>query len=125
MSLILGLALAFLLGTGLHFGAKLFTKDVNVLHLIRIEIPFVAATQSLNSLAFVFDGINFGASDFAYSAISLDAVAIVSIICLLILSSASGFIGTWIAMTIYMDLRAIVGFLRIGTRSGPWELLNY
>ena len=41
MSLILGLALAFLLGTGLHFGAKLFTKDVNVLHLIRIEIPVI------------------------------------------------------------------------------------
>lgn len=96
LGLVLGLALAFILGTGLHFGAKLFTKDVDVIHLIRIGIPvtnaqittsffqlqwnsvhndypdqFVAATQPLNALAFVFDGINFGASDFAYSAISL------------------------------------------------------
>lgn len=32
---------------------------------------FVAATQPINSLAFVFDGVNFGASDFAYAAYSM------------------------------------------------------
>ncbi|KAK7262515.1 hypothetical protein RJT34_30089 [Clitoria ternatea] len=124
LALVLGLALAFILGTGLHFGAKLFTNDAKVLQLIRIGIPFVAATQPLNALAFVFDGVNFGASDFAYSAISLVVVAIVSIICLLILSYTSGFIGIWVALTIYMGLRAFVGFLRIGTGSGPWQLLK-
>ncbi|CAK8536054.1 unnamed protein product [Lathyrus sativus] len=124
MGLVLGAALAFILGTGLHFGAKVFTKDANVLHLIRIGIPFVALTQPLNSLAFVFDGVNFGASDFAYSAFSMVIVAIISIICLLILSSSGGFIGIWIALTIYMSLRAFAGFLRIGTGSGPWEFLR-
>lgn len=39
MGMILGLALAFFLGTGLHFGAKIFTRDTNVLHLISIGIP--------------------------------------------------------------------------------------
>lgn len=34
-------------------------------------LQFVAATQPINSLSFVFDGVNFGASDFAYSAYSL------------------------------------------------------
>ncbi|KAK7261531.1 hypothetical protein RIF29_27845 [Crotalaria pallida] len=124
MGLVLGLALAFILGTGLHFGAKLFTKDVHVLHLISIGVPFVAITQPLNALAFVFDGINFGASDFAYSAFSMVAVAVISIICLLILSSTGGFIGIWVALSIYMGLRAFAGFLRIGTRSGPWEFLR-
>ncbi|XP_061337964.1 protein DETOXIFICATION 42-like isoform X3 [Gastrolobium bilobum] len=124
MGLVLGLALAFILGTGLHFGAKIFTKDVNVLHLIRVGIPFVAFTQPLNSLAFVFDGVNFGASDFAYSAFSMVVVSIISIICLLILSSAGGFIGIWVALTIYMSLRAFAGFLRIGTGSGPWQFLR-
>ncbi|XP_027344307.1 protein DETOXIFICATION 42-like isoform X2 [Abrus precatorius] len=124
MGLVLGLALAFILGTGLHFGAKLFTNDVKVLNLIRVGIPFVAFTQPLNSLAFVFDGVNFGASDFAYSAFSMDVVAIISIICLLILSSVGGFIGIWVALTIYMGLRAFAGFLRIGTGSGPWEFLR-
>lgn len=32
---------------------------------------FVAATQPINVLAFVFDGVNYGASDFAYSAYSM------------------------------------------------------
>ncbi|XVF47392.1 hypothetical protein PTKIN_Ptkin03bG0105300 [Pterospermum kingtungense] len=71
LGLVLGLILAVILGAGLTFGAKLFTKDANVLHLIGTGIPFVAATQPINSLAFVFDGVNFGASDFAYSAFSL------------------------------------------------------
>ncbi|KAI4334575.1 hypothetical protein L6164_019249 [Bauhinia variegata] len=124
MGLVLGLVLALFLGTGLHFGAKLFTRDVNVLHLISVGIPFVVATQPINSLAFVFDGVNFGASDFAYSAFSMVLVAIVSIICLLILSAAGAFIGIWVALAIYMSLRAIAGFLRIGTGSGPWEFLR-
>ncbi|KAL2984867.1 hypothetical protein AAZX31_12G115300 [Glycine max] len=124
MGLVLGLALAFILGTGLHFGAKIFTQDANVHHLIQIGIPFVAVTQPLNSLAFVFYGINFGASDFAYSAFSMVVVAILSIICLLILSSVGGFIGIWVALTIYMGLRAFAGFWRIGTGSGPWEFLR-
>ncbi|OMO81676.1 Multi antimicrobial extrusion protein [Corchorus capsularis] len=71
LGLVLGLILAVILGGGLKFGARLFTKDIDVLHLIGTGVPFVAATQPINSLAFVFDGVNFGASDFAYSAFSL------------------------------------------------------
>ncbi|XP_030522641.1 protein DETOXIFICATION 42 [Rhodamnia argentea] len=123
LGLLLGLALAVLLGVGMHFGARLFTRDVSVLHVISIGIPFVAATQPINALAFVFDGINFGASDFAYSAYSMVAVAAVSILCLFILSSSHGFIGIWIALTIYMSLRAFAGFWRIGTGKGPWKFL--
>ncbi|XLU94566.1 hypothetical protein S245_008918, partial [Arachis hypogaea] len=71
IGLVLGLALAFIFDAGLPFGAKLFTRDVDVLHLIKIRILFVAATQSINALAFIFDDINFDASDFTYSAFSL------------------------------------------------------
>ena len=35
---------------------------------------FVAGTQPINSIAFVFDGVNFGASDFAYSAYSMVSI---------------------------------------------------
>ncbi|XP_040992516.1 protein DETOXIFICATION 42 [Juglans microcarpa x Juglans regia] len=124
LGLVLGLILAVFLGVGLHFGARLFTKDVNVLHLISIGIPFVAATQPINALAFVFDGVNFGASDFGYSAYSMIMVAIVSILCLFILSPSHGFIGLWVALTIYMSLRTIAGFWRIGTGTGPWNFLR-
>ncbi|XP_074310566.1 protein DETOXIFICATION 42 isoform X2 [Silene latifolia] len=120
----LGLFLSFMLGTGLNFAAKLFTTDVNVLRLISIGVPFVALTQPINALAFVFDGINFGASDFAYSALSMVMVAVVSILCLFLLSSFYGFIGIWMALTIYMSLRAFAGFWRIGTGTGPWSFLR-
>ncbi|KAL3618723.1 Protein DETOXIFICATION 42 [Castilleja foliolosa] len=68
LGLVLGLVLAIFLGFGLHYGARIFTRDEDVLRLIGVGIPFVAATQPINALAFVFDGVNFGASDFAYSA---------------------------------------------------------
>ncbi|KAF3452536.1 hypothetical protein FNV43_RR02969 [Rhamnella rubrinervis] len=122
LGLVLGLMLAAILGVGLQYGAKLFSKDVNVLNLISIGIPFVAATQPMNALAFVFDGINFGASDFAYSACSMVLVAIISILCLFTLSST--FVGIWFALTIYMSLRTFAGFWRIGTGTGPWDFLR-
>ncbi|CAA3006596.1 DETOXIFICATION 42 [Olea europaea subsp. europaea] len=82
---VLGLVLALILGIGLHVGARLFTKDIDVLHLNGVGSPSVAATQPINALAFVFDGVNFGASDFAYSAYSMVTVAIFSILFLFIL----------------------------------------
>ncbi|KAM1696126.1 hypothetical protein ACFXTN_027685 [Malus domestica] len=124
LGLVLGLMLAAILGVGLQYGARLFTKDANVLHLIGIGIPFVAATQPINALAFVFDGVNFGASDFVYSAFSMVMVAIVSILVLFVLSYTNGFIGIWVALTIYMSLRTFAGFWRIGTGTGPWEFLR-
>jgi len=50
MGVVLGLALAFILGTGLHFGAKLFTKDVDVLHLIRVGVPVIYSCSNLERL---------------------------------------------------------------------------
>ena len=72
----------------------------------------MAGTQPINALAFVFDGVNFGASDFGYAAASLVMVAIVSVLCLVLLSATHGFIGLWFGLTIYMSLRAAVGFWR-------------
>ncbi|PRQ54648.1 putative multi antimicrobial extrusion protein [Rosa chinensis] len=124
MGFILGVGLALVVGVGLYFGAGIFSKDVNVLHLIKIGLPFVAATQPINSLSFVFDGVNFGASDFAYSAYSLVLVAIASIVSLFLLSKSDGFVGIWIALTIYMGLRAFAGVWRMGTGTGPWRFLK-
>ncbi|WOK92409.1 hypothetical protein Cni_G01100 [Canna indica] len=122
--MILGLVLCIILGIGLQFVSRLFTKDAGVLKLIHTGIPFVALTQPINALAFVFDGINYGAADFAYSAYSMVLVAIVSIACLIILSSSHGFTGIWIALTIYMSLRMFAGLGRIGTAKGPWTFLR-
>ncbi|VAH20443.1 unnamed protein product [Triticum turgidum subsp. durum] len=124
LGLILGLLLGLLLGVGLHTGSRLFTEDQGVLHHIYVAIPFVALTQPINALAFVFDGVNYGASDFAYAAYSLILVAIVSIAWIVTLANYSGFIGIWIALSIYMCLRMFAGLWRIGTARGPWAFLR-
>uniref|UniRef100_A0A803LBZ5 Protein DETOXIFICATION n=1 Tax=Chenopodium quinoa TaxID=63459 RepID=A0A803LBZ5_CHEQI len=128
MSFVLGLGLAVVVGLGLQFGDGIFTSDKRVLHLISIGVPFVAATQPINSLSFVFDGVNFGASDFAYSAYSMASfqvlVAIASIGSLFLLYNSYGFIGIWSALTIYMGLRTFAGIWRMGTGTGPWRFLR-
>ncbi|KAH6826110.1 MATE efflux family protein [Perilla frutescens var. hirtella] len=124
LGLVLGLILCFVVAIILQLSSQVFTKDTNVLRLLQLAIPFVALTQPINSLAFVFDGLNYGASDFAYSAYSMISIAIVSIACLYALSSTYGFVGIWVALSIFMSLRAIAGFFRMGTRTGPWSFLR-
>ncbi|KAL8225331.1 hypothetical protein R6Q57_017888 [Mikania cordata] len=124
LGLILGLVLSFIVGVGLSFASGAFTKDTKVLQIMTLGIPFVAATQPINSLAFVFDGINYGASDFRYSAFSMVLVSAASAVCLLLLSSHYGFVGIWVALSIFMSLRVMAGVWRIGTASGPWSFLN-
>ncbi|GKU88654.1 hypothetical protein SLEP1_g2891 [Rubroshorea leprosula] len=74
MSFVLGMALSVVVGLGLYYGSGIFSRDPKVLQIICIGVPFVAATQPINSIAFVFDGINFGASDFAYTAYSMTPI---------------------------------------------------
>ncbi|KAL2326454.1 hypothetical protein Fmac_025512 [Flemingia macrophylla] len=78
MSFVLGVGLSLVVAIGLYFGAGIFSKNSHVVYLIKISMPFVAATQPINSLAFVFDGVNYGASDFAYSAYSLASLGVIS-----------------------------------------------
>ncbi|KAG4386178.1 hypothetical protein GLYMA_12G237433v4 [Glycine max] len=124
MSFVLGVGLSLAVGLGLYFGAGVFSRNVHVVHLIKIGIPFVAATQPINSLAFVFDGVNYGASDFAYSAYSLVLVSLVSVATELLLYRTKHFVGIWIALTIYMTLRMLAGVCRMGTGTGPWRYLR-
>ncbi|XP_074557784.1 protein DETOXIFICATION 42-like [Curcuma longa] len=123
-SILLGVALTVLLGVVVHFGSGIFTKDIDVQKMIHKGLPFVAGTQTINSLAFVFDGINFGASDYTFSAYSMVAVAAVSIPSLIFLSSAHGFIGIWFALTIYMTIRTLASVWRMGAARGPWSFLR-
>lgn len=124
LSIVLGMGLTVVLGLFMKFGAGVFTKDAAVIDVIHRGIPFVAGTQTINALAFVFDGINFGASDYTYSAYSMVGVAAISIPCLVYLSAHNGFIGIWVALTIYMSLRTIASTWRMGAARGPWVFLR-
>ncbi|KMZ60989.1 MATE efflux family protein 1 [Zostera marina] len=125
LSTVLGLGLTLILGVFMEFGMAVFTKDPEVIKLVKISIPFVAGTQIINSMAFVFDGINFGASDYIYSAYSMETVAIVSVTCLFLLDHTLGFIGIWSALVIYITLRALAGIWRMGAACGPWSFLRH
>ncbi|CAI0377050.1 unnamed protein product [Linum tenue] len=123
-AVVLGVALAVILYPGLYYGGILFTKDEDVLRLIRLGVPFVAISQPVNVLAFVFDGVNFGASDFAFSAYSMIFVSFISIFCLSMLTVGQGFIGIWVALTSFMTMRTLAGYIRIGAGVGPWKFLR-
>lgn len=98
-----GVSLAVILGVSFSSLATLFTKDVEVLRVVRtgvlVSYPFVASfmficlinvstanisliryhelvqfvsvSQPLNALAFIFDGLHYGVSDFPYAARSM------------------------------------------------------
>ncbi|KAK2641131.1 hypothetical protein Ddye_022894 [Dipteronia dyeriana] len=64
LGLVLGLILATLLGVGIHFGARLFTRDGGVLELISIGIPdrnwnwALGVSQELNVDMFIISAIS-------------------------------------------------------------------
>ncbi|RZR73083.1 hypothetical protein BHM03_00019766 [Ensete ventricosum] len=173
--MVLGLLLCFILGIGLRFASRLFTKDAKVLQLVHVGIP-VSKLHVLGRHKRVFFCISWcTCSEANYSAppktivtkelldsflylihvylcsvcgaystgeclslcirwcqlwsirfrilcifhgishhykTSQVLVAIVSIVFLIILSSSHGFVGIWIALTIYMGLRMLAGFWR-------------
>ncbi|CAM6129521.1 unnamed protein product [Calypogeia fissa] len=123
IGLAMGLLMAGLLGAGAGWFTQLFTKDVGVLEAMALIIPFVVVTQPINSLAFVFDGIHYGVSDFGYAAVSMMVIAVPSCIVLLFASPMYALPGVWIGLTVLMTLRMFAGFLRIGSCTGPWKLV--
>uniref|UniRef100_A0A0D3G081 Protein DETOXIFICATION n=2 Tax=Oryza TaxID=4527 RepID=A0A0D3G081_9ORYZ len=55
LAVVLGVGLTAFLATGMWFGADVFTSDAAVIRTIHKGVPFVAGTQTINTLAFVFD----------------------------------------------------------------------
>ncbi|KAH7512462.1 hypothetical protein FEM48_Zijuj12G0093300 [Ziziphus jujuba var. spinosa] len=125
LGLVLGLVLSVIIAVVLQCASRLFTKDIKVLQLMSLGIPFVALTQPISALAFVLmeSIMEHQISHILHTQWQV-LVAIVSIWCLFVLSSTHGFVGIWIALSLYMSFRALVGFWRIGTGTGPWRFLR-
>jgi Na+-driven multidrug efflux pump len=66
MASLLGCLLGLLLGLGRDAIPAAFTQDAAVLALVGSTLPFVIATQPVNALAFVWDGVLFGAGGFRW-----------------------------------------------------------
>ncbi|XP_052167092.1 protein DETOXIFICATION 45, chloroplastic-like [Oryza glaberrima] len=122
--LLVGAALALLLFASFGRIAELFSKDPMVLQIVGSGVLFVSASQPINALAFIFDGLHFGVSDFSYSASSMITVGAISSLFLLYAPKVFGLPGVWAGLALFMGLRMTAGFLRLGSRAGPWWFLH-
>lgn len=118
-----GIALAIILFFGFGYFSYLFSSDPAVLDIARSGVLFVTVSQPVNALAFVMDGLYYGVSDFAYAAYSMVLVGLVSSVFLLIAAQMFGLAGVWTGLFLFMSLRAVAGFWRLGTKTGPWKMV--
>ncbi|KAM1233962.1 hypothetical protein ACFX13_003675 [Malus domestica] len=124
IGLFTGISLSVILGVSFGSLATLFTNDPEVLAIVRSGILFVSASQPLNALAYVFDGLHYGVSDFAYAARSMMVVGAISSAFLLYAPSVFGLHGVWLGLTLFMGLRAVAGYARYLSKSGPWWFVH-
>uniref|UniRef100_A0A0D3H9Q2 Protein DETOXIFICATION n=2 Tax=Oryza TaxID=4527 RepID=A0A0D3H9Q2_9ORYZ len=101
--LLVGAALALLLFASFGRIAELFSKDPMVLQIVGSGVLFVSASQPINALAFIFDGLHFGVSDFSYSASSMITVGAISSLFLLYAPKVFGLPGVWAGLALFMD----------------------
>lgn len=124
LGLLTGVSLTAILGVSFGSLATLFTKDPDVLGIVRSGVLFVSASQPLNALAYVFDGLHYGVSDFAYAARAMAVVGAISSAFLLYTPPVIGLRGVWFGLTLFMGLRAVAGVYRLMSRNGPWWFLH-
>ncbi|XP_073033570.1 protein DETOXIFICATION 45, chloroplastic isoform X4 [Primulina eburnea] len=90
----------------------------------QICLQFVSASQPINALAFIFDGLHYGVSDFPYAARSMMVIGAVSSAYLLSAATIFGLPGVWSGLTLFMGLRMVAGFIRLLSPRGPWWFLH-
>lgn len=119
-----GVLLTLILGASFSSLATLFTKDAEVLAIVRTGVLFVSASQPINALAFIFDGLHYGVSDFKYAACSMMVVGAISSMFLYFAPSVFGLPGVWAGLTLFMGLRTLAGVIRLLSKDGPWWFLH-
>ncbi|XBH87496.1 hypothetical protein VPH35_074944 [Triticum aestivum] len=117
---------SFAVGLYISFGsiARLFTNDPQVLTVVSSCALFVCASQPVNALAFIFDGLHYGVSDFDYVAQATIVVGVISSLVLLYAPRVFGLAGVWAGLTTLMGLRMAAGTLRWLWKTGPWSFLH-
>jgi Na+-driven multidrug efflux pump len=118
-----GAALSTTLLLGFGYLSMLFTDDAAVLDVAQTGVWFVTVSQPINAVAFVMDGLYYGVSDFAFVAYSTLFAGAISSAVLLVAAPKFGLGGVWAGLTLFMSLRAIAGFWRLGSKGGPWKII--
>ncbi|KAK4844089.1 hypothetical protein QYF36_016316 [Acer negundo] len=119
-----GISLAAILGASFGYIATLFTKDVEVLRFATSGLLFISVSQPITALAYIFDGLHYGISDFSYAAYSMMTVGAISCASLLYAPNVYGLSGVWFGLTLFMGLRVVAGYIRLSSKSGPWWFLQ-
>ncbi|XP_075074341.1 protein DETOXIFICATION 45, chloroplastic isoform X1 [Nicotiana tabacum] len=124
LGLLAGVFLAAALGVSFGSLSTLFTKDAEVLAVVGTGVLFVSASQPINALAFIFDGLHYGVSDFPYAARSMMLVGAISSGFLLFAPRHLGLPGVWLGLTLFMGLRMMAGIIRLLSKKSPWWFLH-
>ncbi|XP_057440810.1 protein DETOXIFICATION 45, chloroplastic isoform X2 [Lotus japonicus] len=124
IGLLTGICLTAILGVSFGSLAGVFTQDLKVLQVARTGVLFVSASQPFNALAYIFDGLHFGVSDFRYAAFSMMFVGAVSSAFLVFSPSRFGLHGVWLGLSLFMALRVVAGSVRLLSKNGPWWFLH-
>ncbi|KAI8019919.1 hypothetical protein LOK49_LG04G01329, partial [Camellia lanceoleosa] len=76
-------------------------------------LKFVSASLPVNYLAYIFDGLHYGVSDFLFAAYSMIVVGAISSAFLLYVPSIVGLSGVWFGLTLFMGLRTVAGYMSL------------
>jgi putative MATE family efflux protein len=99
-----GVALAILFWLVRNTLPTWFTSDPEVIVVAAGLMPFVALTQPLNGVVFVFDGVLIGAGVFRFLGLAMLGAAVVTISLLLVAGSIT---AVWWALTALMIVRIV------------------
>ncbi|XP_030450655.2 protein DETOXIFICATION 45, chloroplastic [Syzygium oleosum] len=124
IGLLTGISLAAILLISFGSLANLFTNDADVLLIVKTGVLFVSASQPLNALAYIFDGLHYGVSDFPYAAYSMMLVGTISSAFLLFAPRMIGLPGVWLGFSLFMGLRTAAGYFRLSAKTGPWWFMH-
>ncbi|WVY91989.1 hypothetical protein V8G54_037503 [Vigna mungo] len=112
IGLVMGICLTAILGASFGSLATIFTQDSEVLQVVRSLVLFVSVSQPFNALAYIFDGLHYGVSDFRYAAFSMMFVGAVSSAFLLFAPPLFGLQGVWLGLVLFIALRSVAGAVR-------------
>ena len=125
----LATALGVGLGACMALGAKpliaAFTSDASARSAMRHVFPVVVLTQPLNALAFVWDGVLYGAGGFAYAARVMPVCALPACACMLASLTSHvpdvqlGFV--WGGLTLLMIMRSLTVWVPFRLGRSPFD----
>ncbi|XP_076915832.1 protein DETOXIFICATION 44, chloroplastic-like [Bidens hawaiensis] len=123
IGLVAGGGLAFILFFGFGQLSYLISTDSEVLNIARSGTLFVAASQPVNAIAFVLDGLYYGVSDFGFASYTMVVIGVGTCAFFLLAGPKYGLAGVWAGLFLFMTLRVLAGIWRLGAKTGPWKLV--